>query len=188
MCRGVRKRFAAKRGKRVHARQRAELLSAANEASKRVVLAANMARVEQDGLRGVARGAHQDEMAPTAQPPPLLHAQQWLAGQHRRGAAMSNLDELDNLDETTPVAQRWLSSFLERFELADSQASPGNTLDRELASSASGMLTSNPRLARRSLVDPEGGMAVAPGMLPTPSTPTHAVPQWVSECDEETRV
>ena len=47
---------------------------------------------------------------------------------------MSNLDELDNLDETTPVAQRWLSSFVERFEVADSQASPGSTLDAELAS------------------------------------------------------
>jgi hypothetical protein len=136
-----------------------------------------MARVEQDDLRGVAaRRARQDEMAPTAQPPPLLHAQQWLAGQHRREATMSNLDELDNLDETTPVAQRWLSSFLERFEVADrhNQASPGNT------SATSGMLASNPQLARRPTVDPEHCM------LPTPSTSTHAVRQWAS--DEETRV
>lgn len=76
------------------------------------------------------------------------------------------MDELDHLGETTPVAQRWLSSSLERVEVADSQAS---YLDAELASSAPETLAGNPQLECRYSVDPELGMPIAPGTLPTPS-------------------
>ena len=132
-------------------------------------------QAEQDELTGGKTRAHQDEMTPTAQPRPVLRAQQWLEGQHeltRPRATMSNLDELDHLNETTPVAQQWLSSTLEHCEVADSQAS---YLDAELASPAPGMLAS-PTLARRDSVDLEFGNPVAPAMLPTPSTPTSGVP------------
>ena len=102
-------------------------------------------------------------------PPPVLRAQQWLSGQHdgSRGSngsrGSTNLDALDHLNETTPVAQRWLSSSLERVEAADSQAI---YLDAELASSAPETLADNLQLAcRYSAHDPELGMPVAPDTL-----------------------
>ena len=121
-------------------------------------------------------------------PPPVLRAQQWLSGQHdgSRGSNVSqatNLDELDHLNETTPVAQRWLSSSLERVEAADSQAT---YLDAELASSAPETLADNLQLAsRHSAHDPELGMPVALGALPAPSRLTNGVPRWASERSEE---
>ena len=110
-------------------------------------------------------------------PPPVLRAQQWLSGQHdgSRGSngsrGSTNLDALDHLNETTPVAQRWLSSSLERVEAADSQAI---YLDAELASSAPETLADNLQLAcRYSAHDPELGMPVAPDTLTNTTNETH---------------
>jgi len=157
--------------------------SRASTNSKKAV-ASNLVEV-QDELRSGATRAHQDEMGP----PPVLRAQQWLSGQHdgSRGSngsrASTNLDELDHLNETTPVAQRWLSSSLERVEAADSQAI---YLDAELASSAPETLADNLQLAcRHSAHDPELGMPVALGTLPAPSRLTNGVPRWASERSEE---